>query len=145
MPSVVLYLPVALAIIGIIYGVFVALSIFKKSEGTDKMKKISRAIREGADAYLKRQFKTIALFAVALTIIVYLALGPLVAIAFVVGAICSGLVGYFGMYLAVRSNARAAQASLTSMQEALSVPFSAGVVSGSLVSGVGLLELQLFS
>ena len=142
-PDVVLYLPIALAIIGIAYGVFVALSIFKKSEGTAKMIKISGAIREGADAYLKRQFKTITLFAVALTVIVYLALGPLVAIAFVIGAVCSGLVGYFGMYLAVRSNARAAQASLTSMQDALSVPFSAGVVSGALVSGVGLLGVAV--
>ena len=106
MPDFVLYLPIVLAIIGIVYGIFVALSIFKKSEGTEKMIKISGAIREGADAYLKRQFKTIALFAVALTIVVYLALGPLVAIAFIVGAVCSGLVGYFGMYLAVRSNAR---------------------------------------
>ena len=82
MPDAVLYLPVALAIIGIAYGVFVALSIFKKSEGTAKMIKISGSIREGADAYLKRQFRTIALFAVALAIVVYLALGPLVAIAF---------------------------------------------------------------
>ena len=86
-PDFVLYLPVALAIIGIIYGIFVALSIFKKSEGTAKMIKISGSIREGADAYLKRQFRTIALFAVALAIVVYLALGPLVAIAFVVGAV----------------------------------------------------------
>ncbi|MFA6907318.1 MAG: sodium-translocating pyrophosphatase [Candidatus Micrarchaeia archaeon] len=142
-PDVVLYLPVALALIGIAYGVIVSLSIFKKSEGTAKMRKISGAIREGADAYLARQFRTISLFAVALAIIVYLALGPLVAIAFVVGAACSGLVGYFGMYLAVRSNARAAQASLSSMQDALSVPFSAGVVSGSLVSGVGLLGVAV--
>ncbi|MCX6771011.1 MAG: sodium-translocating pyrophosphatase [Candidatus Micrarchaeota archaeon] len=143
MPGIVLYLPVALAIIGIVYGVIVALSIFRKSEGTEKMKKISGAIREGADAYLARQFRTIAVFAVVLAIVVYLALGPLVAIAFVVGAVCSGLVGYFGMYLAVRSNARAAQASLTSMQDALAVPFSAGVVSGSLVSGVGLLGVAV--
>ena len=142
-PDFVLYLPLALAVIGIIYGIFVALSIFKKSEGTAKMIKISGSIREGADAYLARQFRTIALFAVALAIIVYLALGPLVAIAFIVGAVCSGLVGYFGMYLAVRANARAAQASLTSMQDALSVPFSAGVVSGSLVSGVGLFGVAI--
>ena len=143
MPDIVLYLPVALAIIGIAYGIFVALSIFKKSEGTEKMKKISMAIREGSDAYLSRQFRTIVVFAVVLTILVYLTLGSLVAIAFVVGAVCSGLVGYFGMYLAVRSNARAAHASLSSMQAALSVPFSAGVVSGSLVSGVGLLGVTV--
>jgi len=142
-PEFALYLPIALAIIGIVYGIFLAMSIFKRSEGTAKMIKISGSIREGADAYLARQFRTIALFAVALTIVVYLALGPLVAIAFVVGAVCSGLVGYFGMYLAVRANARAAHASLTSMQEALAVPFSAGVVSGSLVSGVGLLGVAV--
>ncbi len=142
-PDILLYLPVALALIGIVYGAYLSLSIFKRSEGTEKMKKISGAIREGADAYLSRQFKTIALFAVALTVVVYLALGPLVAIAFVAGAVCSGLVGYFGMYIAVRSNARTAQASLTSMQEALAVPFSAGVVSGSLVSGLGLFGVAV--
>jgi K(+)-stimulated pyrophosphate-energized sodium pump len=107
------------------------------------MKQISCAIREGADAYLTRQFKTIIMFAIVLAVVVYLSLGPLVAIAFVVGAVCSGLVGYFGMYLAVRANARAAQASLASMQDALAVPFSAGVVSGSLVSGVGLLGVAV--
>ncbi|MFA6213739.1 MAG: sodium-translocating pyrophosphatase [Candidatus Micrarchaeia archaeon] len=143
LPGFALYLPVALAVVGIAYGIMVALSIFRKSEGTDRMKKISKAIREGADAYLSRQFRTIAIFAVILTIVVYLALGALVASAFVVGAACSGLVGYFGMYLSVRSNARAAQASLSSMQDALSVPFSAGVVSGSLVSGVGLLGVAV--
>lgn len=133
-----------LAIAGLAYGFVLARSLFSRSEGTDKMKKISGAIREGSDAYLWRQFKTIILFAIAITIVLAISsLGTTVAAAFVVGAVASGLVGYIGMYIAVRSNARAAQASLKSMQDALSVPFSAGVVSGSLVSGIGLLGVSI--
>ena len=142
-PDWALYAPIVLAIIGIAYGAFVMLSIFKRKEGTAKMIEISAAIREGADAYLSRQFKTVALFAVLLFIVIYAVLGPLVAIAFAIGAIASGFTGYVGMYLAVRSNARAAHASLDSMQEALAVPFSAGTVSGAIVSGVGLLGVAV--
>ncbi|VVB99318.1 K(+)-stimulated pyrophosphate-energized sodium pump [uncultured archaeon] len=143
MPGIIMYLPVLLALVGIAYGAYVALSIFRRSEGSQKMKDISGAIREGADAYLSRQFKTIIMFAIVLLIAVYLVLGPIVAAAFLVGAITSGLVGYIGMYIAVRSNARAAQASLTSMQEALVVPFQAGVVNGALVSGIGLIGVSI--
>jgi len=128
-----------LALLGMAYGAFVMLSIFRRKEGTNKMVEISLAIREGSDAYLRRQFRTISIFAVILLVVVYLALGPFVAVAFVIGALASAFCGYAGMYVAVRSNARAAQASLDSMQEALAVPFSAGTVSGALVSGVGLL------
>jgi len=142
-PDWALYAPIVLAIIGIAYGAFVMLSIFKRKEGTAKMIEISAAIREGADAYLSRQFKTVALFAVLLFIVIYAVLGPLVAVAFAIGAIASGFTGYVGMYLAVRSNARAAHASLDSMQEALAVPFSAGTVSGAIVSGVGLLGVAV--
>jgi len=134
-----LYLPIALAIIGIAYGANLARAIFKRDEGSERMKEISLAIREGAGAYLKRQFATIALFAALLLIPIYYVLGQSVAIAFLVGAVCSGLAGYFGMYIAVRSNSRAAKASLSSMQEALAVPFQAGAVNGALVSGLGLL------
>lgn len=143
MPDWFLYIPVALAIIGILYGVYVSFSILRRSEGTERMKKISLSIRQGADAYLSRQFRTIFLFAIVLLALVYLVLGLPVAVAFAVGALASGIVGYFGMYIAVRSNSRAAQASLSSMQEALAVPFSAGTVNGALVSGIGLLGVSV--
>lgn len=143
MSEALLYLPIALAIIGIIYGAYLATGIFKRSEGTEKMKKISGAIRTGADAYLKRQFMTIIVFVVILFAAIYYVLGQSTAIAFLIGALASGLTGYFGMYISVRSNARAAQASLTSMQDALAVPFSAGVVNGALVSGIGLLGVSI--
>jgi len=111
MPTVVLYLPMVLAIIGIAYGAKLAMSIFKRDEGTDRMKEISLAIREGANAYLKRQFATVAIFVALLLVPIYAVLGQSVAIAFIVGAGSSGLAGYFGMYIAVRSNSRAAKAS----------------------------------
>ncbi len=139
LPVWAIYVPIALAVAGIAYGAYLSLSIFRRNEGTQKMREISLAIREGADAYLARQFKTVAIFALILLAIIYYVLGPIVAAAFLVGAIASGLTGYAGMYLAVRSNARTAHASLTSMQEALAVPFTAGVVNGALVSGMGLL------
>ncbi len=139
LPELALYAPIILALVGIAYGAYLSLSIFRRSEGTEKMREISGAIREGADAYLSRQFKTIGLFVLILLAVIYYILGTSVAAAFLVGAFASALTGYFGMYLSVRSNARAAHASLTSMQEALAVPFSAGVVNGALVSGIGLL------
>lgn len=138
-----LLLSFALAVLAILYGFAIAFGLFKREEGTEKMKKISQAIKEGSDAYLSRQFKTIFLFSLVLTLIIYFSLGWMVAAAFVVGAICSGLAGYFGMYVAVSTNSRTAQASLISMQEALSVPFKAGVVNGALVSGLGLLGVVL--
>ena len=139
MPVWALSVPIVLAVAGIAYGARLATLIFRRDEGSEKMKEISIAIREGADAYLKRQFTTIIIFVVLLLIPIYYVLGVSVAIAFLVGAASSALAGYFGMYIAVRSNSRAAKASLVSMQEALAVPFQAGVVNGALVSGIGLL------
>lgn len=141
--SILLYLPIALAIVGIIYGAYLTRSIFRRPQGTEKMQKISLSIRQGADAYLSRQFKTIIIFVIILFAAIYYVLGQSTAIAFLIGAVASGLAGYFGMYISVRSNARAAQASLSSMQDALDVPFSAGVVNGALVSGIGLLGVAV--
>ena len=142
LPEGALFVPVILAIAGLAYGLHAASSVFRMDEGTERMRKISRAIREGADAYLSRQFGTIVVFAVCLAVLIYIFLGAAVAAAFIVGAVCSGLAGYLGMYISVRANSRAAQASLTSMQSALYVPFSAGVVNGALVSGIGLLGVS---
>jgi K(+)-stimulated pyrophosphate-energized sodium pump len=136
------YLPIALALVGVAYGAYLATGVFKLGEGSEKMKKISAAIRQGADAYLNRQFSTILMFAIPLLALVYWFLGAPVAIAFAIGALTSGLAGYFGMYVAVRANSRASQASLESMQSALAVPFEAGMVNGALVSGVGLLGVS---
>jgi len=137
-----LYVPLVLGILGALYAIKLASGVFEYAQGTKKMQKISRAIMSGAGAYLKRQFITVAVFTIILTIPIYYVLGTIVAAAFLVGAISSGLVGYFGMYVAVRSNARAAQASLTSMRKALSLLFSAGMVNGALVSGIGLLGVS---
>jgi len=103
------------------------------------MREISAAICEGADAYSFRQFKTIMAFAAFLLVFIYFVFGATTAVAFLAGAVASGLCGHFGMYLAVRANARTSQASLESMQAAFHVPFSAGVANGALVSGMGLL------
>ncbi|MCX8194551.1 MAG: sodium-translocating pyrophosphatase [Candidatus Micrarchaeota archaeon] len=133
------YLSIIAAIAGLAYGLKLALEVFKKDEGSERMKEISQAIKEGAAAYLKRQFITIISFSFVLLAIIYFVLGPAVAAAFLVGAACSGLAGYFGMLLAVNTNARTARASLSSMQEAFSIPFQAGTVNGALVAGLGLL------
>ncbi|MCX8174663.1 MAG: sodium-translocating pyrophosphatase [Candidatus Micrarchaeota archaeon] len=142
MEGTILYVPIILALVGLLYGAYLAASVFRRPEGTERMRKISDAIRQGADAYLSRQFRTITIFVVVLFAGLYYFLGQSTAIAFIIGAAASGLAGYFGMFISVRSNSRAAQASLLSMQDALSVPFTAGAVNGALVSGLGLLGVS---
>ncbi|MCX8197443.1 MAG: sodium-translocating pyrophosphatase [Candidatus Micrarchaeota archaeon] len=142
LPEFSFILPFAFALLGIFYGAYLARKIFKLSPGNEKMQKISQAIQEGADAYLKRQFKTIVVFAAVLFFGLLFFLGAPVAVAFIFGALASALAGYISMYVAVRTNSRAAQASLVSMQDALSVPFSGGVVSGAMIAGIGLLGVS---
>ncbi|MEM4554302.1 MAG: sodium-translocating pyrophosphatase [Candidatus Anstonellaceae archaeon] len=137
------FFPILCALIGIVYGSLLASKISRLDSGTKKMQEISDAIKEGSDAYLRRQFKTILLFGAILFVALFLLLGAPVAVAFLVGAISSGLAGYLSMYVAVRTNVKAAQASLQSMQAALSVPFSGGVVSGAMIAGIGLFGVAL--
>jgi K(+)-stimulated pyrophosphate-energized sodium pump len=154
----VLWLAAAAAILAIAVGLFLVRSVMAADEGTPKMKEIAQAIQEGALAYLKRQFKTIGLILIPLAVIVFItstkvlkgdgvteALSQTQAgiwrtVAFILGGVFSGLIGYIGMTLATRGNVRTAAAALTgSMPKALDVAFRTGGVAGMFTVGLGLI------
>lgn len=126
------------------YGAFIIRWVLAKPTGDDKMKSIADAIQEGAQAYLARQYKTVAIVAVVLAVIIYLALNLNTAIGFLVGAIASGIAGYAGMSVAVRSNIRTAEAAKKGLASAFDVGFKGGAVTGLFVVGLGLLSVSVF-
>ena len=153
----ILWLAAASAILAIIVGFVLMKSVLKEDEGTPKMKEIALAIQEGAWAYLKRQFKTIAVILIPLAVVVFVTSTKIVkpdgdealsfglsglwrTLAFVLGCAASGLTGYIGMTLATRGNVRTAAAAKTgSMPKALSVAFRTGGIAGMFTVGLGLL------
>ncbi len=139
--TLILIAPVV-AIIALLYGLYLSKKILSKPQGSEKMIEISMAIRKGANAYLKRQFTTIVLPVVIVAIFLGYFLGIFVACAFLLGAILSALAGYIGMYLAVRGNVRTTQASKTSLNDALAMAFKSGAVNGMAVVGLGLLGVS---
>src|SRR3989344_2587937 len=132
--------------VAIIYGLFLARSILKRSAGNERMREIAKAIQEGASAYLNKQYKTIGIIAVALFFIIGLVpkLGWTMALGFLVGAFFSALAGYVGMNVSVRANVRTTEAARLGINEALSLAFKGGTVTGLLVVGLALLSVTLF-
>jgi len=133
-------------LIAIVYGVLSIGWIMKLGQGDEKMQKISRAIQEGAGAYMKRQYTTIAVVGVVLFIIIAAAgsigLGPKAAIGFAIGALGSAAAGIIGMSISVRANVRTTEAAKTSLDAAMNVAFRGGAITGMLVVGLGLLTLS---
>ena len=119
----------------------------KQPVGTERMAEIAKDIQDGAAAFLRREYRVLAVFVVVVAALLLLAnLGradssPLIALSFVVGALCSGLAGFFGMRVATKANVRTTNAARTSLGEALNVAFSGGLVMGLSVVGLGLLGL----
>lgn len=129
--------------VAILFSIYLTFYIRKQEPGTERMKYIHQAIKEGAKAYLRRQFKTIGIISVVLMIVLYLAfdLGrpPFTSLAFILGTLCSVTAGYISMEVATETNARTAYASLTSMDKTLKIAFYGGMVMGLFNVGLSLI------
>ena len=123
----------------IIYGIISTFRILSLPQGNDEMKRIALAIQEGAAAYLKRQYMTIGLVGVILTLVILFALDIETALGFVIGAVFSGLAGFIGMNISVRSNSRTAEAARQGVNAGLQVAFRGGAITGMLVVGLGII------
>ena len=140
------------AVIAGVFAILQAKKVMSASEGTDKMKKIAASIREGANAYLKHQYTTVAkVFAVVFVILLIIAfasggsmLSRITPFAFVTGGIWSMLAGFIGMKIATNSNARTAQAASEGLNNGLRVAFASGSVMGFTVVGLGLLDISIW-
>src|SRR6266542_4779262 len=138
--STALIFALACAILAIVYGGWSIGWILAKPAGNERMREIAAAVQAGAQAYLNRQYMTIGIVGVILFVIIGASpIGWTSAGGFAIGAILSGLAGYVGMNVSVRSNVRTAEAARTGLNEALSLAFRGGAITGMLVVCLGLL------
>ncbi|MFC2019587.1 sodium-translocating pyrophosphatase [Chloroflexota bacterium] len=132
-------------VLGLILAAVMAAYVLKQDQGSKKVREISAAIKEGAVAFLGREYRLLAIFVVVITIILGVVpnLGWWVSVAFIFGAICSGLAGYIGMHIAIRANSRTAAAVQKSLNHGLRVSFRGGAVMGMCVVGIGIIGLSI--
>jgi len=139
-----IYFPIIISLISLLFAFYLIREIKRAPSGSGKMIEISRAIREGAIAFLKREYRTIGIVAIFLFFILWIALGPEVAFGFLVGAVASALAGFIGMMVSTQANLKVAEAAKSSLEKSLDLSFKGGSVTGFLVVGLGLLSISGF-
>jgi K(+)-stimulated pyrophosphate-energized sodium pump len=138
------YVAILCGLVAVAYGILTSGQVLRQPAGNARMQDIAAAIQEGAKAYLGRQYTTIAVVGVIVAIILFVTLGTLSTVGFLIGAILSGVAGYVGMNISVRANVRTAEAARGSLQGGLTTAFRSGAVTGMLVAGLGLLAIAGF-
>lgn len=130
--------------LSVVYAVWATKSVLDADQGNERMREIAGYIREGAQAYLTRQYLTIAIVGIIVAIAAWVLLSPEAAIGFVIGAVLSGAAGFIGMHVSVRANLRTAQASSHSLAAGLDIAFKSGAITGMLVAGLALLGVSIY-
>jgi len=139
---IVLYIfVIACGLAALVYGIKTVKEIMSADTGTDEMRRISGAVQEGAQAYLRRQYLTIAGVGIVVFLILMFVLDLSVAMGFAIGAVCSGVAGYVGMLVSVRANVRTAEGARQGLARGLDIAFKSGAVTGMLVAGLALLAV----
>ena len=139
-----LTISVVAGLLSVIYSVFLTQNVLSSPKGDKKMNDIADAIKEGATAYMKRQYKVVAIIGAVIFVLLYLTFGTLSAIGFAIGAIFSAIAGIVGMSIAVRSNVRTAEAAKSGLSSAFSLAFKGGAITGLMVAGLALLSVSGF-